>query len=181
MITVISGTNRKNNRTSVFAAHYAQALAAQTSEEVKLLDLATIAQDWMHVEMYDGQQQTPSLTAIQDEYILPATKFVIITPEYNGSYPGVLKTFIDGCSVRKYQKNFRNKKAVLAGISSGRAGNLRGMMHLAGVLNYVGVHVHPSHFAYPTIDNAVDMENRKIVDEKILGEINTHITDILNY
>jgi NAD(P)H-dependent FMN reductase len=48
--------------------------------------------------------------------------------------PGSLKLFIDACSVREYKQNFKGKKAALVGIASGRAGNLRGMDHLTGVM-----------------------------------------------
>ena len=37
-------------------------------------------------------------------------KFVFIVPEYNGSFPGVLKTFIDGLA---FPDTFEQKKNVL--------------------------------------------------------------------
>lgn len=127
MITVISATNRKDSEAQDFAKFYVKTLSARTSEEVKLLALEEIPHDWFHPDMYAEKGQSPSLARLQDEYMLPAGKFVFVIPEYNGSFPGVLKLFLDACSVRKYHETFKGKKAALLGVASGRAGNLRGM------------------------------------------------------
>ncbi|WP_172796060.1 NADPH-dependent FMN reductase, partial [Roseivirga echinicomitans] len=57
---------------------------------------------------------------------------------YNGSFPGVLKTFIDGL---KYPEGVRDKKAALVGISSGVQGGVFAMSHLTDIFNYLGMHV----------------------------------------
>jgi NAD(P)H-dependent FMN reductase len=61
-----------------------------------------------------------------------------VTPEYNGSFPGVLKVVLDSI----HPKEWNHKYACLVGVSDGRAGNLRGMDHLAGVLQYLKMHVY---------------------------------------
>lgn len=144
MITVIAGTNRKNSRALKFAEHYAGVLRQLGEEEVKVLALEEAPYDWFHPLMYDEERQTPGLAALQNEYLIPAQKFVFVIPEYNGSYPGVLKLFIDACSVRESKKTFKGKKAALLGVASGRAGNLLGMDHLTGVLHHLGIAVLPN-------------------------------------
>ena len=59
-------------------------------------------------------------------------------PEYNGSIPGIFKTFIDSCNI---DTCFRGKKAALVGIAAGRAGNLRGLDHLTDILHHSGCEV----------------------------------------
>ena len=93
MITVISGTNRKGSECLNFAKLYADLLQKHTEEKVKLLSLEQIPHDWFHEAMYS--EQSPSVAALQDEYVLPADKMVFVMPEYNGSYPGSVKLFID--------------------------------------------------------------------------------------
>jgi len=144
MITVISGSNRTNTEAKRLARTYAQFLQACTEEEVRVLAMDDIPHDWFFPEMYSSDHQAKSLAHIQDEFLEPADKFVFIMPEYNGSYPGVVKLMIDACSVRDYKATFGGKKAALVGFSSGRAGNLRGMEHLTGVLNHVGITVLPN-------------------------------------
>ena len=76
--------------------------------------------------------------------MLAADKFWFVFPEYNGGIPGMLKLFLDAISVRAYKATFHGKKACLTGISTGRAGNLRGLDQLTNILNYLQVIVHPN-------------------------------------
>lgn len=154
MITVISGTNNNGNKTSIFAQHIFELLKNKTNLEVKFLDLERIAHDYFYPEMYD--KQAPSITRIQDEYIIPAEKFYIISPEYNGGISGALKLFLDACSIRAYKASFKNKKAALVGVASGRAGNLRGLDQLSGILNHVGTIILPNKLPISSIKSILN-------------------------
>jgi chromate reductase, NAD(P)H dehydrogenase (quinone) len=178
MITVISGTNRKGSECLNFAKLYADLLQKHTEEEVKLLALEQIPHDWFHAAMYS--EQSPSVAALQDEYVLPADKMVFVMPEYNGSYPGSVKLFIDACSVREYSRNFQNKKAALVGIASGRAGNLRGMDHLTGVLNYLGMTVMPNKLPISSIFKLKN-GNGEIADADTLKVMDAHARAFVGY
>ncbi len=180
MITVISGSNRRNSECLTFARFYYERLSALTDEPVKLLALEDIPHDWFHPDMYSSKKQSPSIVRIQDEYMLPATKFVFIIPEYNGSFPGALKLFIDAISVRHYSKTFKDKKAALVGIASGRAGNLRGMDHFTGVLHHVGTHVMPNKLPISRIETLTDDKGR-IIDRDTLLVIEANVLEILAY
>ena len=180
MITVISGTNRKNSGCSKFTRKYADLLTELTGAKVQLLQLDELPYDWFHDEMYESNKQTSSLSKIQDEFLIPAEKFVFVTPEYNGSYPGVLKLFLDACSIRAYKPTFDAKKAALVGIATGRAGNLRGMDHLAGVLNHLGTTVMPAHLPISRIQDLVNSEG-KITDEKTLLTMKKHATSFVDF
>lgn len=171
MITVISGTNRKGSECLNFAKRYAELLRQHTEEEVKLLALEQIPHDWFHEDMY--ARQSPSIGALQDEYVIPAQKMVFVVPEYNGSFPGSVKLFIDACSVREYSQNFQNKKVALVGIASGRAGNLRGMDHLTGILNYLGMTVMPDKLPISSI-HKLKNGNGDITDAATLKVMEVH-------
>jgi chromate reductase len=178
MITIISGTNRKNSECLSFATYYYELIKGQTSEEVKLLALENIDHSWFHDDMYTKQSE--ALTEVQEEYILPADKFVFFIPEYNGGFPGVIKLFIDACSVREYSRNFQNKKAALVGVASGRAGNLRGMDHLAGVLNYLGTTTMPNKLPISSIKKLKD-DNGLINDKETIDVMSQHALDLIAF
>ena len=180
MITVISGTNRKNSGCLTFATKYQQLLRAHTDEPVKLLALEQIPHDWFHAEMYSRKGQSESLACIQDEYMLPAGKFVFLIPEYNGGFPGSVKLFIDACSVRKYKQTFMGKKAALVGIATGRAGNLRGMDHMAGVLNHVGIVVMPDKMPISRIEELMD-DDGEITDAATLALLEKHARALIEF
>ena len=141
MITIISGTNRKGSHTEKFAKQFLKIVKSKTKEKVKYFSLQKLPNDVIKTSMYSSRSQSKALRKIQEEVMIPANKFLIISPEYNGSFPGVLKLFIDACSIYEYAPTFKGKKAALAGVASGRAGNLRGMDHLGSVLNHVGTEV----------------------------------------
>lgn len=180
MITVISGSNRKNNRTLAFAKMYVKELESITEEEIVLFDMSEMPHDWMHDAMYNENKQTESLAALQEKYIVSAQKFVFVTPEYNGSYPGVVKLFIDGVSVRNYSDNFKNKKAALVGVASGRAGNLRGMDHLADSLNHMGAITLPNRMPYSGVSDLMD-KNGNVVDEDTIKTIRKHVKEFVKF
>lgn len=163
MITVISGTNRRNNRTYPIAKQLFEMFRKTTLEHVELLNLEDLPLDFIHTGMYTPDGQNEALRKLQDDYMIPADKFCIVSPEYNGSYPGILKLFIDACSIREYKPTFSNKKAVLVGVATGRAGNLRGIDHLKGSLNHVGTIVMPGILPLSSV-NKISDENGQIIE-----------------
>ncbi|MFT4759745.1 MAG: chromate reductase [Paraglaciecola sp.] len=169
MITIICGTNRPNSETAKFSKKYFDLLKAKGTD-VKLLELEKIPHDWFFAEMYDSKKQAESIAKVQEEYFFSADKLLFVSPEYNGSFPGVLKLFLDAISIREYPRNFKNKKAALSGIASGRAGNLRGIDHLTGVLHHVGTTVMPQNLPISSI-GGLKNEDGEINEatEKLMG------------
>jgi len=139
MITVISGTNRVDSHTARIA-HMYHGLLKQDEPESVFFDLAGLPSEFLLSEAYDHANKPAPVQNIQDGIFVPSTKFIFIIPEYNGSFPGALKLLIDGLDPRLA---FRNKKAAVVGVSTGRAGNLRGMDHLSSVLHHMQVTVMP--------------------------------------
>ncbi len=136
MITIITGTNRPLSNSRAVANLYAAIL---TEQEVasQILDLADLPADFTQSALYDNIGQNPAFNQLSS-MIGESDKFVFIVPEYNGSFPGVLKAFIDGLS---YPNTFRDKKAALVGLSSGVQGSGLAMSHLTDIFNYLGMHV----------------------------------------
>ena len=85
-----------------------------------------------------------------------ALRLVIIAPEYNASFPGVLKAFIDGLP---YPGGIRGKKAALIGLSSGGQGGLLAMTHLSDILMYLGTVVLPQRVRLPFINQDLNAED----------------------
>lgn len=153
MITVISGTNRPAARTRRVADYYAT-LLTELGAEHQLLDLAELPADFTNTALYANAGTHPEFNRLADQ-LAASTHWVFIAPEYNGSFPGVLKAFIDGLP---YPGAFRGKKAALVGLSSGGQGGLLAMAHLTDVLMYVGTAVLPQHVRLPFISQDLDPE-----------------------
>ena len=179
MYSIISGSNRKGNRTLPFAQYIYDGLSKRKTA-TRLLDLTHLSGELVYDTMYHPDTQPEYFQQLQQEQFIPTEKFWFFVPEYNGSYPGVIKILLDSMSTVDRESTFQNKKVMLTGIASGRAGNLRGMDHLADVLNHLGMHVHPNKKPISSIYRCLDKEN-VLVDDKIKGELDAQMEDFINY
>lgn len=134
MITIIASTNRPGSSTLKMAKYYQQKLQ-EKGVEAGVLSLAQLPSNLIETDLYG--KRSPEFAEIQ-KTITQTDKFIFVIPEYNGSYPGVLKVFIDACD---FPASFYDKKAALVGISSGKYGNIRGIDHFTGVCHYVHLNV----------------------------------------
>lgn len=150
-IVVFSCTNRKNSNTLKVARVYEKILISK-NVQVKLLDFTILPENITVSETFGNR--TENYAKLVSEFLTENEKFVFIIPEYNGGFPGILKTFIDSLHPREWA----NKKACLVGVSEGRAGNLRGMEHLTGILQYLKMHVYYNKLPISLIGKIVDSE-----------------------
>lgn len=136
MIRIISSTNRPGAVTYKVAKHY-QGVLNGLGVANEIIDLADMPDDFIVSALYQNGGKNEAFNLIREK--MKATeKFVFITPEYNGSFPGVLKTFIDGL---EFPTTFTGKKAALVGVSSGIQGAVLAMSHLTDIFNYCGTNV----------------------------------------
>lgn len=136
MITIVVGTNRKNSVSRQIAEYY-QSILNDKGSESQIIDLVDLPYDFSETALYENNGMNSQFNKIREQ-VQSADKLVFVVPEYNGSFPGVLKAFLDGL---KYPEGVRNKKAALIGISSGVQGGVFAMSHLTDIFNYLGMHV----------------------------------------
>jgi NAD(P)H-dependent FMN reductase len=159
MYTVVSGTNRPGSHTLKVASYYYQWL-----EDHK------IPASLLSLEGLNVLVRNSDFIEIEKKQLIPAEKFIFVCPEYNGSIPGVLKAMFD---ISDIKKDWPGKKALLTGVSTGRAGNLRGMDDLTGVLHYLRVVVHPNKLPISQIDkllngsNSLDATTLSLIDQQL--------------
>ncbi len=163
---IISGTNRKDSNTFKIASYYQQALAEKN-----------ISSALLSLEEMDLSGRNPEYERVEKELLLPSHKFIFISPEYNGSIPGVLKTLLD---LSDYKKVWWHKKALLTGVSTGRSGNVRGMEHLTSILNYLKVVVHPNKLPVSSVDKLLD-HSQGLDDPGTKAAINTQLDEFIKF
>jgi chromate reductase, NAD(P)H dehydrogenase (quinone) len=166
MYTIIAGTNRAGSNTLKVAKEYQRLLKERGLESIVF-----------SLEGIDLLNRNKAFEAIENEVIIPSEKLLFIVPEYNGSFPGVLKLLFD---TGKSHKMWWHKKALLTGISTGRAGNLRGMDHLAGILNYLKITVHPNQLPISVVDKLMD-KNGKFTDESTVAAIRQQLDSFIEW
>ena len=151
MITLIAGTNRPNSNTLRLSAYYQKQLA-ERGVESKLVSLTELPDTLISSDLYGKRSE--QFQQIQD-IVNAGNKFLFVIPEYNGSFPGVLKTFIDAC---KFPESFYGKKAALVGLSSGKYGNVRGLEHFTGICHYIHLEVMPLRIHISDIANELNSD-----------------------
>ncbi|MBF9239383.1 NAD(P)H-dependent oxidoreductase [Hymenobacter sp. BT683] len=154
MITLLVGTNRPNSRARRIANYYST-LLSELNAESQILDLAELPEDFIASALYANAGTNPLFNRLAD-MLDAGDKLVIITPEYNASFPGVLKAFIDGLP---YPGGIRGKKTALIGLSNGGQGGLLAMTHLTDILMYLGSAVLPQRVRLPFIGKDLNQED----------------------
>jgi NAD(P)H-dependent FMN reductase len=166
MITIISGTNRSDSMTLRTANLYHK-LLSERHEDVRLLSL-----EHKHV-----WERGTEMLALEKEYLIPAEKFLFIMPEYNASFPGILKLMIDNSDVKKC---WWYKKAALVGVSDGRAGNLRGIEHMTSILHYLKVNVLYNKVLLSRINEEID-NSGNLIKPETSAMINQQVEEFLKF
>ena len=126
-IPVILGTTRKG-RYSVHAARFVvDQIRKRSGIVTELIDIADL-----HLSTDDAGEnlKDPSVS----EKLARADALVIVSPEYNHSFPGLLKHFLDA-----YLKEYIHKAAGIVGVSAGPFGGTRGIQDLLPVLRELGL------------------------------------------
>lgn len=108
------------------------------------------------IEVWERGEQ---LLQLEKDVLIPAERFLFVMPEYNGSFPGILKVMMDNSDIKKC---WWGKKALLTGVSDGRAGNLRGLDHMTGILQYLRMHVYWDKLPISRINEEMDKEGQMI-------------------
>lgn len=173
MVTIISGTNRNASNTLKIAKYYQKELQKK-GLITELLNLQDLPENLISSDLYGKRSE--AFEKIQN-LVANTTKFLFVIPEYNGSFPGVLKTFIDACA---FPESFYEKKAALVGISSGKYGNIRGVEHFNGVCAYLHLHIMPLRIHISSIKTELD-ENENLFKEDTLKFTNEQMEKFIAY
>ncbi|MEO5667356.1 MAG: NAD(P)H-dependent oxidoreductase [Bdellovibrionota bacterium] len=129
MICLIAGTNRPHSQTLRVTRLFERLYKAQ-GVETQILDLNTLPAELFRPEAYADK---PASFAHFSESVLKADGLVIVTPEYNGGFPGVLKLFID---MLKFPESFEKKPVAFVGLAAGMWGALRPVEQLEAIFKY---------------------------------------------
>lgn len=173
MVTVIVGTHRSGSNAQRVARYYLSQLTAK-GVVAELLELEQLPKDFLFTDSFG--RRTDAFRPFEAQ-MRASQAYVFVVPEYNGSFPGVLKAFID---TMKPSEVFHGKRAALIGEASGRFGNVRGLDHLVGVLNYVRVDVMAFRAHLMKIEEKLDAEG-VLTETGAVRELDQHLQAFLRF
>ncbi|MBA3684499.1 MAG: NAD(P)H-dependent oxidoreductase [Planctomycetes bacterium] len=171
-IVVVPGTNRAGSLSSMLAK-LALADYAALGHSTDLLELA-LGPEFLEPEAY--KKPKPAVTALVDRF-LAADGVVFVVPEYNGSYPGVLKLFID---MLPYPQGFDRRPCAFIGLSAGGFQALRAVEHLQGVAGYRNAFVYPNRVFIGESHKQFDAANR-LVDARLAERVRNQAVGFVQF
>jgi NAD(P)H-dependent FMN reductase len=104
--------------------------------------------------------------------------FVISSPEYNASLPGLLKNSIDWVS-RYEPQPFNERHGLLLSASPSMVGGNRGLWALRMPLEHLGARIYPDMFSLAQAHKAFDAEGR-IADARLQERFDTNIVNFMD-
>ena len=168
-VLVFAGSTRKGS------LHRKLALTAAADLRTRGLDVTIADLRDYPMPLYDGDLETesgvPENARAFRKLLERHDVFVIASPEYNGSFPALLKNAIDWTSRpvpgEPPAAVFGGKTAVLLSASPGPGGGARGLRHLRELLQMIGVEVLPADVTISRALSAFDDEGRLIRPEDV--------------
>ena len=104
--------------------------------------------------------------------------FVIASPEYNASLPGLLKNAIDWVS-RYDPQPFNERHGLLLSASPSMVGGNRGLWALRVPFEHLGARVYPDMFSLAQAHKALDAEGR-LTDVRLRERFDTNIVNFVD-
>jgi chromate reductase len=153
---------------------------------------AELVPDGVEIEPYEGLGLLPPYDqdldragsdppdAVRDlrERIEAAAALLVVTPEYNGSVPGVLKNAIDWASARHSGSSFANKTVAIAGATTGQYGAIWAQQDLRRVLGIAGARVVPGEFPLSRAQDAFD-EHGRLRSPLLAARLREHLATLV--
>jgi len=136
-VVAISGSTRRDSLNTRLA---------HLVEQVRRDDRVTVVSDLNRLPFYDGDVEaagTPEGVAELRAIVNSADLLVLVTPEYNGSVPGVLTNAIDWLSRPHGQSAVRETPTLVLSASPSPSGGARAAEQLRAVLRRLGADVAP--------------------------------------
>lgn len=161
-INVLAGSLRQGSINKKLAQEITR-LLQDAGHETKFLDLKEF-----NIPVYDGDVEDagmPEGVTRLDQIIKSSPALVVVTPEYNGSIPGVLKNAVDWLS-RVKPHSLKGRHLLIMAASPGALGGVRSLWHTRVPFEVLGAHVYPDMLAHPKGDQVLDESGRHI-DPKV--------------
>lgn len=169
-ILIIAGTQRIGNKTTVIANElYDQFI--ETDNEINLVNLSDCNLPMLEYPFQYHPSPTEEMIILKEK-IDAADGVVFVTPEYNSSYPGILKNMID-----YFAKEWYHKPIGIVGVSSGMHGGITAVRDLQKLMLQLRSMIVPDILLTPFVNKVAP--NESVVDEEYKERIQSFIKNHL--
>jgi chromate reductase len=162
-IAILSGTNRRGGNTAKVVDHI-DAIYRALGQPTQIIELAALPPEIISSSSY---AETPAAFKPFAKAVVECAGLHVVTPEYNGGVPGILKYFID---MLKFPESLDQKPACFTGVSAGSWGGLRSVEQLQAIFIYRQAHLFPERVFLSRIGDYLTAEGR-IGDNEVLSQL----------
>ena len=171
-IEIVSGSVRKSSITFRLALFLQRVLVEKTDHTVNIIDV----RDWKFDQTNEGVYSSVE-KAIEDhkplaKRMFEADAFIMVSPEYNGSYSPYMKNLFD-----HFPKQVHKAFAIVAG-SPGALGGIRACLQMQALVSALYGIASPFMLVTPQVDKKFS-EDGTLVDQSFLGTVDTFVSEFL--
>lgn len=170
-IEIVSGSPRQNSITHRVALHLYQLLQEKTEHEIGLLEVRNYPLPLLQ-KVFTTVEDTPAPFKELAQRIFAADAFIIVTPEYNGSYSPAMQNMFDHFP-KQHHKVFG-----LVTASTGALGGMRAAMQLQQFTMALFGIPSPYMLITPLVDKKFDAEGN-LLDQTFQKSIDTFVKEYL--
>lgn len=151
-IPVLLGTVRSGRQSIKPARYVVSQLAAMPDVQTELIDLQEYEFPFLEKQFRFQEQPTEAMVRFQQK-IESADALIIVSPEYNGGYPGVLKNALD-----YFLPEYKRKPIGLVTVSGGALGGINAMQQLRQLCFGLGTFAVPVALTVPKVGETFDAD-----------------------
>ena len=170
-IEILSGSPRSSRVTHRLALHLQQVLEQHTEHEIGLIDVRDYPLGALQ-GVYTSAEDAPESHRELAERMFEAQAFILVTPEYNGSYTPEMKNLLD-----HFPKQTR-KPFGLATASPGALGGIRAALQLQQLVPALFGIASPHLLITPQIDKKLDADGN-LIDEGFRKSMEHFVNEFL--
>jgi NAD(P)H-dependent FMN reductase len=165
-LPIILGTARQGRQSEHVANFILSEMKKRPEIETELIDVRKLK-----MRLDDAGEEMKD--AGYAEKMTRADGLVIVTPEYNHGYPGLLKHALDMCL-----EEYIHKAVGLVGVSAGPFGGSRVIEQMVQVLRELGLTVTFTDLNFSKVRDAFD-EKGNLKDEKYVGRLAKFLNELV--
>ncbi len=165
-IPVLLGTSRQGRMSLPVAKLMVAELSGRAGIETELIDVARIP---LRIDDAGEAIKDPTFSAQMNR----ADALVVVSPEYNHGYSGLLKHALDSCL-----KEYIHKAVGIVGVSAGPFGGTRGIQDLLPVLRELGLVTIFWDVNFSTVQSVFD-ESGGLRDQTYLPRIDKFLKELV--
>jgi NAD(P)H-dependent FMN reductase len=171
-IEIISGSPRKESVTNRVALHLEKTLRSKTQHNINNIDVREWNMQCLQEEIYTTVESAPKEFKPLAERMLTADAFIMVSPEYNGSYTSALKNLFD-----HFPKQ-RHKPFGIVTASPGALGGIRAALQLQLFICALFGIPSPYMLVTPFVEQKFDLDGN-LIDPAFKNAVDLFINEYL--